>query len=312
MTDGAAELAPGVWQIEQRMGEELSLFLHVITGPEGLAVVDGGLPASLPFITELITTAGGEVADIRYLLNSHAHHDHIGTFAELRQRSGATLIAPTGGVRWIEDLEINISEFALHRPDIIADNAELRASLASTYSNPTRVDISGGLLHVYLGGGKVLESIELPGHVTAELGWFERSSRTLILGDAVTGTAWSLFHGHLLPTEFRRTLHRLRAFALDEQVELVCLSHYAPHDRSDFLELLQTVERYLDDVTATVEGQVANQPATVEQVWRGTCAAMGKILEFRGLAMVEAHLREAVAAGRLREVGPDTFVSTGR
>jgi hypothetical protein len=36
---------------------------------------------------------------------------------------------------------------------------------------------------------------------------------------------------------------------------------------------------------------------------------MGRVKEFRGLAMVAAHLREAVEGGRARCVGPDLYVA---
>jgi glyoxylase-like metal-dependent hydrolase (beta-lactamase superfamily II) len=308
--DDPMELAPGVWQVCQPLSEEVPLYLHLVVGADGSALVDGGLPSSLPVVQRLMVAAGVRDGDLRFLVNTHAHHDHIGTFAALRERTGARVVAAPQAVRWIEDLDTNLREFALHRPDIIPDSPELRAELAPTYGAPCEVDVTmteGGA--VRLGGGVALEAFELPGHVVAELGWLERSSGTLLLGDAVTGTSWSFFHGHVLPTEFRRSLHRLRALTMDEDVQRVCLSHYASRTAAEFLGLLGEVEQYLDDVTATVEGGLDDTPRSLTELWRRTCAELRRAEEFRGLAMVAAHLREAVAAGRARCVGPDLYVA---
>jgi glyoxylase-like metal-dependent hydrolase (beta-lactamase superfamily II) len=306
----SVEVGPGIWELREPLTDEVSLYLHVVVGPAGSALVDGGLPRSLPAVDRLLTDAGVADADLRWLLNTHAHHDHIGTFAALRERAGAAVVAAPGAVRWLEDPDANLREFAFHRPDIVPETPELHAELDPTYGPPCPVDVAmtgGG--SVRLGGDVVLEAVELPGHVTAELGWLERSTRTLLLGDAVTGTTWSFFHGHLRPTEFRRSLHRLRALTVNEHVRLVCMSHYASRSGADFLLLLDTVERYLDDVTATVEGVLSEAPTTLTEVWQRTCAGMGRTAEFRSLAMVQGHLHEAVAAGRARRLGPDEYVA---
>lgn len=308
--DDPVELAPGVWQVHQPLSEEVPLYLHLVVGAQGAALVDGGLPSSLSVVQRLMAAAGVRDGDLRFLVNTHAHHDHIGTFAALRQRSNARVVAGSAAVRWIEDLDTNLREFALHRPDIIPYSPELRAELDPTYGEACPVDVTmteGGT--VRLGGGVALEAFELPGHVVGELGWLQRSSGTLLLGDAVTGASWSFFHGHLLPTEFRRSLHRLRTLTLDEGVRRVCLSHYASRTADQFLDLLGVVEQYLDDVTATVEGGLDATPRSLTELWRRTCAEMRRSEEFRGLAMVAAHLREAVSAGRARCVGPDLYVA---
>lgn len=310
------ELAPGIWQIRAELSEEVPLFLHVVVGPDGAALVDGGLPGSLPHVERLLDAAGvargpgTSGRPLRWLLNTHAHHDHIGTFGPLRRSTGAMVAAAPGAVAWLEDLDLNLREFALHRPDILPDTPALRAELAPTYGEPCPVDVAVAAgSSVRLGAGTVLEAVELPGHVRAELGWLERSTRTLLLGDAVTGTSWSFFHGHLLPSAFRHSLDRLRALVRDEEVRLVCLAHHRSLTGTEFLRHLDTVESYLDEVTATVEGMLSAEPVGLAQVWRRTCAAMGRTEEFRGLAMVAAHLDEAVAGGRARLVRPDGFVA---
>lgn len=65
----------------------------LITSPAGHILIDVGAPKSPPQIVESIRQLGFKVEDIRYILNSHAHHDHAGGIAELQKLSGATVLA---------------------------------------------------------------------------------------------------------------------------------------------------------------------------------------------------------------------------
>jgi metallo-beta-lactamase class B len=65
----------------------------LITSPEGHVLIDGALPNSAPLILENIRALGFEVADIRLILNSHAHFDHAGGIAALVRASGAQVAA---------------------------------------------------------------------------------------------------------------------------------------------------------------------------------------------------------------------------
>lgn len=296
-------------QHHQELTPEIPLYLHVVVGADRAALVDGGLPQSASYVDELLAAAGVSDDGLGYLLNTHAHHDHIGTFAALRERTRALVVAAPGAASWIEDTERNLREFALHRCDIIPDSPQLRAELEPTYERDCTVDLTvvEGTA-VQLGGGVALEALSVPGHVRAELAWFERSTRTLVLGDAVTGTSWPFFHGHVDPTLLRRTLDRLRAFAYERDVELVCFSHYEPRDKDAFDALLDAVRDYLDQVWAAVRQALDDEPHTLAQIWQATCQAMGKEPEFRSLAMVSGHVSELVANGEARQVGPDEYV----
>src|SRR5436190_20085025 len=48
----------------------------LITTPQGAILIDGGLPETAPLIEKNIAQLGFNVADVKYLLNSHAHFDH--------------------------------------------------------------------------------------------------------------------------------------------------------------------------------------------------------------------------------------------
>jgi metallo-beta-lactamase class B len=63
----------------------------LLTGPEGHVLIDGGYPENGPMIIESISKLGFHIADVKVLLNSHAHSDHAGGLRELQRASGAEL-----------------------------------------------------------------------------------------------------------------------------------------------------------------------------------------------------------------------------
>ena len=72
----------------------LSSFL--VTSPSGHVLIDTGLPEANPLIKANIEKLGFKLADIKYLLNSHAHLDHTGGLAELKKDTGAQMVASAG------------------------------------------------------------------------------------------------------------------------------------------------------------------------------------------------------------------------
>src|SRR3982074_2470041 len=66
---------------------------YLITSPQGHILVDTAMPEATPQIKASIEKLGFKVTDIKYLLNTHAHVDHAGGLAEMKQASGARLVA---------------------------------------------------------------------------------------------------------------------------------------------------------------------------------------------------------------------------
>jgi metallo-beta-lactamase class B len=74
----------------------------LVTSPRGHVLIDGGLPQSAPIIRENIQALGFRLADVKLILNSHAHFDHAGGIAELQRASGATVAASAPSARVLE------------------------------------------------------------------------------------------------------------------------------------------------------------------------------------------------------------------
>ena len=73
---------------------EVSAFL--ITTPRGHILLDSGFYETVPQIQKNVAQLGFRFADIKILINSHAHYDHAGGLALLKQMTGATFMASRG------------------------------------------------------------------------------------------------------------------------------------------------------------------------------------------------------------------------
>ena len=65
----------------------------LIAGEDGHVLIDGGTEAGAELIADNIRQLGFRLSDIKYLLMSHEHLDHVGGIARLQQVTGATLVA---------------------------------------------------------------------------------------------------------------------------------------------------------------------------------------------------------------------------
>ena len=66
---------------------------YLITSPQGHILVDTVMPESTSQIKASIEKLGFKITDVKYLVNTHAHIDHTGGLAEMKQASGGQLVA---------------------------------------------------------------------------------------------------------------------------------------------------------------------------------------------------------------------------
>ena len=66
---------------------------YLITTPEGHILLDGGFVETAPLIRESVKKLGFKMEDVKILLSSHAHYDHAGGLAALKEMTGARFFA---------------------------------------------------------------------------------------------------------------------------------------------------------------------------------------------------------------------------
>lgn len=65
----------------------------LIAAPDGLVLIDGATEEAAPAILANIRTLGFDPANVRYLLASHEHLDHVGGLKALQDATGAAVVA---------------------------------------------------------------------------------------------------------------------------------------------------------------------------------------------------------------------------
>ncbi|KAF1710555.1 subclass B3 metallo-beta-lactamase [Pseudoxanthomonas kalamensis DSM 18571] len=68
------------------------------TSPQGHVLIDGATEAAGPLIEANIRALGFDPKDVKYLLDSHEHHDHVAGLAYLQAVTGAPLLARMPGI----------------------------------------------------------------------------------------------------------------------------------------------------------------------------------------------------------------------
>src|SRR5690606_18371307 len=91
------EIVDGIYYV----GTE-GLAAYLVTSGRGPVLSDSPVPEAAAQMERNTRRLGPRLADVKILLNSHAHFDHSGGLAELKRRSGAQLFAHAADVSALE------------------------------------------------------------------------------------------------------------------------------------------------------------------------------------------------------------------
>lgn len=277
--------------------EEIPLYVYLVKGRDYGVFIDSGVKPMFADFINTIEEFGLALADIKYILHTHSHHDHIGCNAALKAATGCQVAAHKHYAHWHSDFERHYQEFARPFPKLIEDTTGLRAEVLDILDGPHTVDLLVDEGSVFsLGGGVGLEAYCFPGHMMAELGWYEKLSGTLILGDVITLMEAPFIHGHLTVGGYRDSLEKISLLMNKHPVELVLMAHFPPMGPHQLTALINQAHEYLDKIEVTVIQIIKNGRAvSLKTLWQSLCDRLGKVAEFRALSTVYAHIEDLMA-----------------
>jgi glyoxylase-like metal-dependent hydrolase (beta-lactamase superfamily II) len=155
--------------------------LYIIVDPDGLTIIDAGLPHSEKKILAYVAGLGKSAQDVKRIILTHSDLDHVGGLAALQKATGARTSAS----------QIEAEAIAAGKPSrqIAPTGFSLRRILFTLIgpffkATPFQVDelLAEGQTLLVLGGLRVVET---PGHTPGHISLFAPGAGVLFCGDSM-------------------------------------------------------------------------------------------------------------------------------
>jgi len=230
--------------------------IGVIGGPEGAVLVDSGLDDDTGRrVLKLLDSQGMRPTAI---INTHSHADHCGANGYIKEKTGATILAP--------EMEAEMIQSPLLEPLALFSFANPITELRNKFTmpRPSKVDriFSSADARLRLGGIEV-GVVPLPGHSVNQIGI--EYGGVLFCGDSLLSE--EILAKHRLPVNFDR-----------ETLRFLMGTHYGcyvPSHAQPVADIMGLAKANLA-VTESLEGQISGiirTPKAAEEVLREVCDA---------------------------------------
>lgn len=138
-----------IWYVGTR-----GIGVYLITTPQGHILIDGATEKGAKVVEANIVSLGFKLKDIKYIVETHAHWDHVGGLARLKADTGAIFVASAG------------DRYGLEHGVHVGDNVYGGGSFSAIAVD--REIGEGGMLAL---GGVVLTAHMTPGHTRGCTSW---------------------------------------------------------------------------------------------------------------------------------------------
>ena len=132
----------------------------LVTSPDGHVLIDGAVDEAVPSILANIRSLGFKPEDVKLIIGTHEHHDHMGGFARLKAATGARLMVREAARKVLETGEV--------------DPADPQFGIIDGMT-PVAVDATYGHGEVLRVGDIALTAVATPGHTDGGTSWHWRS-----------------------------------------------------------------------------------------------------------------------------------------
>lgn len=275
-----------------------------VIGGNKIALIDSGLYAGLPALESAFDELGIARSDLDLLLLTHEHMDHVGNNGWLKSECGCTIIGHPARADRVADNMLNAKTIVHAFPE--GEHFDLNEEYLD-WMGPTEGPIDefitdGDLID--LGAGVVLETVEVLGHSMAEIGFFEHSTRTLIIADPLLPPFNPVLYLYEDPAVMRATFDKIEQFLDARDVQAVLFAHDDLKTAAETKDLVANCRQRVDRVEASILKHIIANPGIGFADLRDKCCDdQNMVREWRALVSIDASLKEFTARGLVRNDG---------
>jgi glyoxylase-like metal-dependent hydrolase (beta-lactamase superfamily II) len=193
-----------------------NIFLLVNKGE--LTLIDAGNKQELENIRGMVDAAGHSLDELKRIVLTHCHVDHVGSLAALRQATSAQVLAHE-----------NEAPFITQESPLPGPRSGILARLLHTFveplSRPDPCSVDQRLKHGDVIEGTGLTVIHVPGHSPGSICLYHSETRVLFTGDALINM-FGKMRGPIKPFCWDvREAHRSLAKLAELDVQTIYFSH---------------------------------------------------------------------------------------
>lgn len=275
-----------------------------VRGKDRIALIDSGLYAGLPALEKAFDELGIERRELDLLLLTHEHMDHVGNNGWLKAETGCTILGHPARADRVADNLLNAKAIVHAFPE--GEHFDLNGEYLD-WMGPTEGPIDAFLADgelIDLGGGVVLETVELLGHSLAEIGFFEHSSKTLVIADPLLPAFNPVLYLYEDPILMRATFDKIERFLSERDVRTVLFAHDDAKTAAQTRELIADCRRRVDKVEESILTHIKATPGIgFAELRDRTCDDQDKVREWRALVSIDASLKEFERQGVIEKRG---------
>lgn len=251
---------PFILPIREGVEAQRFVMTYVVIGERHACIVDTGAAGCQQYLVDALQELGLGPADVRLVINTHEHGDHIGGNAFFEEWAHPEFACHEAAVRWIENLEIQQRERPIYQFERMVNRA-VRIS---------RILHDGDVVDL---GGTTLQVIFTPGHSPGSISLFCPQEGALITADALQPVG-----GLPLYMDARQVRESLRRLADLPGVQVLYHSHLEqPLTGEEIARAFADSIRYVDRVEALAQEarRRLGETAAPEDITREVLMALG-------------------------------------
>ncbi len=270
-------------------------FVH---GTNRIGLIDSGLHGGLPALKQAFEELGIERSGLDFLLLTHEHMDHVGNNGWLKAETGCKILGHHARADRVADNMLNAKTIVHAFPE--GEQFDLNTEYLD-WMGPTEGPIEEFIKDgdvIDLGGGVALEVVEVLGHSMCEVGFFELSTKTLVLADPLLPPFNPVLYLYEDPNVMRATFDKIEKFLIERDVQSVLLAHDDVKTVVETQELVDDCRRRVDKVEASmITHMKANPGISFSELRDKCCDDQNMVREWRALVSIDASLKDFVAKG---------------